>query len=120
MPAGVSSKTKPRGSSCGFGDDLPPDISIQDAARIMSEQDIGSIVVVSPERHPMGIITDTDLRKKVVAVPGSIKERPVRDIMSSPVYTINEGKTIADMVMLMVKTKLRHFCITADGSQIAR
>jgi len=94
----------------------PPDISIQDAARIMSEQDIGSIVVVSPERHPMGIITDTDLRKKVVAVPGSIKERPVRDIMSSPVYTINEGKTIADMVMLMVKTKLRHFCITADGS----
>ena len=36
--------------------------------------------------------------------------------MSSPVYTISGGKTIADMVMLMVKTKLRHFCITEDGS----
>lgn len=94
----------------------PPDISIQEAARIMSEHDIGSIMVVSPENHPLGIITDTDLRKKVVALPGSIKEEPVSDIMSSPVYTITGGKTIADMVMLMVKTKLRHFCVTEDGS----
>jgi len=94
----------------------PPDISIQEAARIMSEHDIGSIMVVSPENHPLGIITDTDLRKKVVALPGSIKEGPVSDIMSSPVYTITGGKTIADMVMLMVKTKLRHFCVTEDGS----
>lgn len=36
--------------------------------------------------------------------------------MSSPVYTITGGKTVADMVMLMVKTKLRHFCITEDGT----
>ncbi|ASQ91671.1 hypothetical protein CHL67_06230 [Prosthecochloris sp. GSB1] len=93
-----------------------PDISIQEAARIMSEHNIGSIMVVSPENHPLGIITDTDLRKKVVALPGSIKEGPVSDIMSSPVYTITGGKTIADMVMLMVKTKLRHFCVTSDGT----
>ncbi len=94
----------------------PPDISIQDAACIMSERNIGSIIVVSPENHPLGIITDTDLRKKVVAVPGSVKEKPVSSIMSSPVYTITSGKTIADMVILMVKTKLRHFCVTEDGS----
>ena len=94
----------------------PPDISIQEAAKIMSDRNIGSIIVVSPENHPLGIITDTDLTKKVVSRPGSIKERPVSSIMSSPVYTISGGKTIADMVMLMVKTKLRHFCITEDGS----
>ena len=94
----------------------PPDISIRDAAKIMSDRNIGSIIVVSPEKHPLGIITDTDLTKKVVSKPGSIKEEPVSGIMSSPVYTISGGKTIADMVMLMVKTKLRHFCITEDGS----
>ncbi|MBF0586210.1 CBS domain-containing protein [Prosthecochloris sp. N3] len=93
-----------------------PDISIQDAAGIMAERNIGSIIVVSGEGHPLGIITDTDLRKKVVAVPGSVKEQPVSEIMSSPVYTITGGRTIADMVMLMVKTKLRHFCVTEDGS----
>ncbi|MBO8092242.1 MAG: CBS domain-containing protein [Prosthecochloris sp.] len=94
----------------------PPDISIQEAAGIMSVRNIGSIIVVSPDNHPLGIITDTDLRKKVVAVPGSVKEQPVSTIMSSPVYTITSGKTIADMVMLMVKTGLRHFCVTEDGS----
>ncbi|MBM3163091.1 MAG: CBS domain-containing protein [Chlorobi bacterium] len=93
-----------------------PDITIREAAKIMSDSNIGSILVVSPQNHPLGIITDTDLRKKVVAQPGSIKERPVHEIMSSPVYTITGGKTVADMVMLMVKTKLRHFCITADGT----
>ncbi|MCF8382450.1 MAG: DUF294 nucleotidyltransferase-like domain-containing protein [Chlorobium sp.] len=93
-----------------------PDISVREAAKIMSDCNIGSILVVSPENHPLGIITDTDLRKKVVAQPGSVNERPVREIMSSPVYTITGGKTVADMVMLMVKTKLRHFCITEDGT----
>ncbi len=93
-----------------------PDILIREAAKIMSDKGIGSILVVSAERHPLGIVTDTDLTKKVVSVPGSIKEQPVSTIMSSPVYTISGGKTIADMVMLMVKTKLRHFCITEDGS----
>ncbi len=94
----------------------PSDISIQEAAKIMSDRHIGSIIVVSPKNHPLGIITDTDLTRKVVAQPGSVKELPVGTIMSSPVYTISDGKTIADMVMLMVKTKLRHFCITQDGS----
>ncbi|WP_294347428.1 DUF294 nucleotidyltransferase-like domain-containing protein [Prosthecochloris sp.] len=93
-----------------------PDITIREAARIMSERNIGSIIIVSPQKHPLGIITDTDLTKKVVSRPGSIKEEPVSSIMSSPVYTISGGKTIADMVMLMVKTKLRHFCMTEDGS----
>ncbi len=93
-----------------------PDISVRAAAKIMSDCNIGSILVVSPENHPLGIITDTDLRKKVVAQPGSVNERPVHEIMSSPVYTITGGKTVADMVMLMVKTKLRHFCITEDGT----
>jgi len=93
-----------------------PDIPIRDAARIMSELNIGSIIVASDKKHPLGIITDTDLRKKVVAVAGQINERPVSHIMSSPVYTITAGKTVADMMMLMVRTKLRHFCMTEDGT----
>ncbi len=82
----------------------------------MADCNIGSILVASPANHPLGIITDTDLRKKVVAMAGAVNERPVNEIMSSPVYTITGGKTVADMVMLMVKTKLRHFCITEDGT----
>jgi len=92
------------------------DITIREAAGIMAESNIGSILVASPEGYPLGIITDTDLRKKVVALLGAVNERPVNEIMSSPVYTITGGKTVADMVMLMVKTKLRHFCITEDGT----
>ncbi|MGC8774774.1 MAG: DUF294 nucleotidyltransferase-like domain-containing protein [Chlorobaculum sp.] len=93
-----------------------PGIPIREAAKVMSENNIGSIIVAAENRHPLGIITDTDLRKKVVAIAGQVNERPVSEIMTSPVYTITAGKTVADMMMLMVRTKLRHFCITEDGT----
>ncbi|ACF14205.1 putative CBS domain and cyclic nucleotide-regulated nucleotidyltransferase [Chloroherpeton thalassium ATCC 35110] len=93
-----------------------PDISIQKAAKIMAERNVGSIIMVTENRFPIGIITDTDLRKKVVAVEENIKSRPVSEIMSSPVFTISGDQTVADMIILMMKTGLRHFCVTEDGT----
>jgi len=93
-----------------------PDISIQQAAKIMSERNVGSIIIITEQRFPIGIITDTDLRKKVVAVEENIKGHPVSEIMSSPVFTISSEQTVADMIILMMKSNLRHFCVTEDGS----
>ena len=93
-----------------------PDVAIQHAAKIMADRNVGSIIIVNDKRHPLGIITDTDLRKKVVAVETNVKNDPVSSIMSSPVYTIEKGKTVADLIILMMKTNLRHFCVTQDGT----
>ncbi len=93
-----------------------PDVAIQHAAKIMADRNVGSIIIVNDKRHPLGIITDTDLRKKVVAVEANVKNDPVSSIMSSPVYTIEKGKTVADLIILMMKTNLRHFCVTQDGT----
>lgn len=88
--------------------------SIQQAAQLMSALNVGSIIVADEENRPLGIITDTDLRKKVVAKGISI-DRPVGEIMSSPVFTAHEGLTLPEALGAMIKRRLNHIVITSDG-----
>ena len=63
------------------------DVSIADAAQRMAREDTGSVVAVDERGIPIGIVTDSDLRRKVVAAGHSPTE-PLRSIMSTPVVTV--------------------------------
>lgn len=89
--------------------------SIRLAAQIMSDKNSSFIVVVDEQQHPIGIITDTDLRKQVVAGPVAIQD-PVEQIMSKPVVAIAPEPTMADALIAMIRSKVKHLCITQDGS----
>lgn len=89
------------------------------AARLMTEKNVGSIVIVDETHCPRGIVTDTDLRKKVVAGELSLAE-PIESIMSSPVTTVPAGVTAADAILHMMKRNIRHLCVTEDGTPASR
>lgn len=93
--------------------------SILEASRIMSRKNVGSILVLDIEDRPIGIITDVDFRKKVVAeeIPGS---DPVSRIMSSPVATVKKDITLAETIITMMQKNIRHLCITLDGTDNSR
>jgi len=91
------------------------DASIHAAAALMSERNVGSIVVVDEKRRPLGIVTDTDLRKKVVA-GGLPADGPVRSIMSTPVVTVPVRNTASGTIITMMRRGIRHLCITEDGT----
>jgi CBS domain-containing protein len=91
------------------------DASIHAAAALMSERNVGSIVVVDEERRPLGIVTDTDLRKKVVA-GGLPADGLVRSIMSTPVVTVPVRSTASGTIITMMRRGIRHLCITEDGT----
>ncbi|MEM1322978.1 MAG: DUF294 nucleotidyltransferase-like domain-containing protein [Bacteroidota bacterium] len=89
--------------------------TIREAARIMSRESVGSIIVVNEDFHPVGITTDQDFRRKVATgdVPTTA---PVSVIMSSPVVTVPAERTVADVQIEMLQKRIHHLCITADGS----
>jgi len=89
--------------------------TIHAAAALMSERNVGSIVVVDERRRPLGIVTDTDLRKKVVA-GGVSADDPVRVIMSTPVVTVPVRSTASGTIITMMRRGIRHLCITEDGT----
>jgi CBS domain-containing protein len=88
--------------------------TIKEAAQIMTEKHVGSIVVVE-NQHPIGIITDKDLRTKIATGQHSVLE-PVATIMSSPVITFPESITVAEAQIAMLKNRITHLCITKDGT----
>ena len=92
-----------------------PDTLIREAAGIMSRHHVGSVIVVNKERQPVGIVTDKDLRAKVATGLVSL-EKPVTEIMSSPVITVGPNITVADVQIEMVKNRINHLCITEDGT----
>lgn len=93
----------------------PPTHTIQEAARIMQARRVGSIVITDPEERPVGIITDRDLRNRVVT--GDVSRRqPVTDIMSSPVITMLPERPVANVQITMMKYGIHHVCLTEDGT----
>lgn len=92
-----------------------PNTAIRDAASLMSERNVGSILIVDPERLPLGIVTDSDLRNKVVAEGLDVSTR-IADIMSSPVLTIDDQVTLSSLIATVMKKHLHHFAVTEDGT----
>jgi CBS domain-containing protein len=88
--------------------------SIKEAAQIMHQENVGSIIIVNEQQHPIGIITDRDLRNKVVAATLNLDTK-VEAIMSSPVITAPPDCTVADVQMMMMRHRIHHLCITSSG-----
>jgi len=89
--------------------------SIQEAAVMMAIHQIGSIVVCDEEVKPIGIVTDKDLRIKVVA--GEIRKKDnISYIMSAPVVCVKPGLSIAELQILMIKNRINHLAVTQDGT----
>ena len=71
--------------------------------------------MINEHQHPIGIVTDKDLRKKAATGRVPISSR-VSEIMSQPVITALPSVTVADVQMRMVKHKIHHLCLTENGS----
>ncbi|MFK7907196.1 MAG: DUF294 nucleotidyltransferase-like domain-containing protein [Chitinophagales bacterium] len=89
--------------------------SIQSVANKMKINRVGSTVVTNDQNHPIGIVTDTDFTRKVVA-KGIAPHSSISEIMSSPVRTILPHSTVSEYIIQMMKHKVRHLVVTEDGS----
>ena len=88
---------------------------IVSAAKIMKQQKTGSLLVKRGDSL-IGIVTDVDMTRKVLA--GEIDQyvTPVEAVMSSPFYTIDADDSVAKANELMTKYNIRHLVVTEDGA----
>jgi signal-transduction protein with cAMP-binding, CBS, and nucleotidyltransferase domain len=63
-------------------------------------------------------MTDTDMVRRVVATGADMTKTTVEQIMSAPLVTIEEHKTLLDANDLMAQTHLRHLGVTKDGQLV--
>jgi CBS domain-containing protein len=91
------------------------DVSILDAAGLMSARRVGALVIVDDAGGPVGIITNTDLRDKAMACRRDPLS-PVADIMSSPLYSVESEDFCYEAVLKMVSHNVHHLVVTKAGS----
>lgn len=85
--------------------------SVQEAATIMRKNQISSVLV---EGNPPGILTDRDLRNRVLA-EGKGPQTPVVEVMSSPVKTLPASTPLFEALSFMVNQGIHHLPIEQDG-----
>ena len=85
---------------------IAPEASMAEAAGIMGEKRIGSLIVIKYDT-PVGIVTERDLLSKVLALGKDLREEKVEAVMSYPLITIGSTVKIKEAAQMMVQKKGR-------------
>ncbi len=90
------------------------DITIKEAAEIMSKHKISSLVLLDSYGLPSGLVTDRDLRNKVVSKGRDITDR-VGDIMSVTLIKSEAGDYCFEALLKMIRYDIHHLLVVSKG-----
>jgi len=84
------------------------DITLRDAARVMSDMNIGSLILMNKDKI-VGIVTDTDILKNLNKLEVGISK-----VMSKNVITIEDDESLEDAANLMAEKKIKRLPVLRD------
>jgi CBS domain-containing protein len=93
------------------------DHTVLRAARLMREQNVGSVIVVDEHKRPIGLLTDRDITVKLVADEGT-PDAPIDEIMSTPVYAVPESTLIFDLLREMSRRKVHRVPVIDEHKRL--
>ena len=85
--------------------------SSQDAAKKMRDKDVSSLVVTDNNKKPIGILTERDLVRKICAYDINSRDVLIKDILSSPLLTIDSKLSLEEAANAMIHNKVRHLLV---------
>ena len=91
--------------------------TIRQAADIMSRHKCSSIFVRAANKNIVGVVTDNDLRQKVIA-RGLDTTHPVSKIMSAPLLTIPSKALVFEGLMAMMQTHIKHLAVIDANAHV--
>jgi CBS domain-containing protein len=90
--------------------------TVKEAAEIMNKFEIGCLIAVRKGKA-MGIITERDLLKRVVAEAKDANKTKVKDVMSSPLVVVEPSMDLEEAVRLMFQMKIKKLPVV-DGKRL--
>lgn len=95
----------------------PLDTPIRKAAALMHSQSRSALAVTAESGQCVGIVTDNDISHRAVAA-GVDLDRPVYEIMSSPVIAISQHALVFEAMLLMQDKDIRHLAVRDDAGNV--
>jgi len=90
---------------------------VRDAAQLMTEKRIGSIIITEDGR-PVGIITERDVLERVVSPSRDPTMTETGEVMSSPLITIQREKGILEAMRKMREHDISRLVVMDDGTMV--
>jgi CBS domain-containing protein len=90
----------------------------QEASKKMRDNNISSLVVVDNKKNnkPIGIVTERDLVRKVCVNDANSSKMLIKNIMSSPLVTIDSRSSVEVAADIMSQNKVRHLLVVEDNT----
>lgn len=98
---------------------LPSDTTVSEAAAMMEQKSIGS-VLVEKNNKIIGIMTERDILKKIVAKGENSDVLRVKDIMSYPIITIDANESVVKASEKMDQHRIRRLVVTKNGQIVGK
>jgi len=95
---------------------IDEDATVKEASEVMNKFEIGCLIAVKKGKA-MGIITERDLLKRVVAEAKDSTKTKVRDVMSSPLVVVEPSLELEEAVRLMFQMKIKKLPVV-DGKRL--
>lgn len=96
---------------------IDPSATVLDALRLMAERNIGAVLVLEGSKL-VGIFTERHYARKVILEGRQSVDTPVRDVMSTELYTVEPSQSVDECMALMTDRFVRHLPVVGDGQLI--
>ena len=91
---------------------------VSEAARMLQDSERDDIIVIDDKHLPIGIVTDEDIINKISEIMAYTKSASLKDIMSTPLITINEKTTLQEALHKMRDGKIRKLPIVSKKNEV--
>ncbi|MEM1837313.1 MAG: CBS domain-containing protein [Pyrobaculum sp.] len=94
------------------------DATIEDAARLMADNNIGAVAIVDKEKRPVGIITERDVVKAVAKrLPATSKATEAATV--GDLLTAKLDDEVYEVLKKMRERRVRHLIVVDEGGKLA-
>ncbi|MBN1357719.1 CBS domain-containing protein [Candidatus Bathyarchaeota archaeon] len=93
---------------------MDAEVSVKEAAEVMAQEGVTAIIVTVEEKAK-GIVTERDILKRIVAEDKNAKRTKVKEIMSSPLVTIEPSTDLEEAARLMFEKKIKNLPVTHEN-----
>ncbi len=91
------------------------DDAVRDAAKLMRDKQVGSVLVSEKSGELVGIVTEWDLIARVLATDRDVDRTRVREVMSAPLLKVDSAVRAQDALRIMTNRGLRRLAVMQDG-----
>jgi predicted transcriptional regulator len=97
---------------------VPENMSIDKTAQLMSDGRLGCIIVTSKDGKALGIITESDLVKRVLAKNIRPNKLTAKEVMSTPLITVEPDEILTEITRRMNKLNVRRMGVIYKGNLV--